>query len=264
VTALLVVTAVVAMVVTTTDRPIITPSHSALVELTRTALELFAVAALAGLGSMILLQTAKVSFRLRGIYQERQIVAWLGRPAVAELIGGLGGHVAGRGPRAGDRRSLFDLPIEQVAAQISAVTDLALVEPVRYRSLLDALVGRGGKPMLDALMARGSAAGESSVTPRGVRRHAPSEDAEADDLRLEVGQLVRTGIAALQVSVGRRWTFYLRMSAVLLSAALAAVSAVLARLPGPLTLALLSVTLVFGGFFAWLAHDLAALVRRRP
>jgi hypothetical protein len=48
-----------------------------------------------------------------------------------------------------------------------------------------------------------------------------------------------------------------------LSAALAAGTAALARLPGPLTLALLTATPMFGGFFAWLADDLAALVWRR-
>jgi len=145
-------------------------------ELVGTGLRALAFAGLVGVAAMALLQTTKVLLRLRGKYQERQVLLWIyhrhpagSEQAMRELLEGLGGHRSGQVDR-GDLRRLFDLPIEQVTAQIGAVADLAVAEPSRYQELLRALAGRPAtaRSRISSRMRRGL-----PVSPQRRRNRGP-------------------------------------------------------------------------------------------
>jgi hypothetical protein len=118
---------------------------------------LFSLAA--GTGSMAIIQLAKQIFGVRSYYQERSVRQWLvgrggaaGGPAYDDLVRALGYGKRAKGSQGtegefgrSEARALFNLPVDQLAAQVSLAADLALSEPGDYPNRLAVLtVGRDG------------------------------------------------------------------------------------------------------------------------
>jgi len=207
---------------------------------------IFWFAVICGLASMATVEAAKRLAGLRGLYQRNQVVRWLddrsGTPATADAALAELDQALGRPPMAGNsrparsgddsrkRRALYDLPIGQLVAQVGIAADLALTDTSRYQSLLSVLTG------------------EASPT------------AKKGDERVRQSQLLRTALDQLQISVGDRWRRYVQGTALWLSGAYGLALGYLLDMPGRSVYVIAG--LFIGGFFAWLARDLAGGVER--
>jgi hypothetical protein len=200
-----------------------------------TAGELVGIVVVSGISSMAIVQVVKSLLGLRGLYQRRQVIRWFtqqqgGYQGYLEFLSALAAaNVSNRDPR-----YLFDLPIEQLCAQVSGAADMALASPSQFDAFLKCLVGY-------------------------LRTDSASDDA---DRQIRVSHYVRSSIDELQVSVGHRWRRYVRSTAVWLSGligiAIVEASQTSTRARGLDVLA----ALLVGGFVAWFARDVAALVER--
>jgi hypothetical protein len=161
--------------------------------------------------------------------------------------------LGGRAKRA--LRDVFDLPIEQLCAQISSAADLAITEPDRNAELLLGLMGPTGLTHIDSL------APPQRIVDGRIERKEPAHSEKADAYS-PVAQGVRTGIDVMQISVGQRWRRGVQGSAVLISGILGVIGVFFARVTWPTRGLFILAALVFGGFFAWLVRDLTAIVER--
>ena len=203
-----------------------------------TASQLVGIIVVSGISSMAIVQIFKSLLGLRGLYQERQLKQWF-----VQQPDGSSGYIEFRmaltAADASDRgiRYLFDLPIDQLCAQVSGAADVALASPAQFGAFLRCLAGERAFS-IDA----GSGAEE--------------------DRQIRLSHYVRAGIDQLQVSVGHRWRRYVRSAAVglsgLIGIAIVEASLVPTRQRGLDILA----ALLVGGFVAWFARDVAALVER--
>jgi hypothetical protein len=197
--------------------------------------QMIAVAAVAGVASMAVVQVVKSLFGLRGLYQQRQVKRWIegrpgGRRGYQQFLDVLTPADAGDEERS-ERSYLFDLPIEQLCAQVSGAADLALESP--NGEYVDFLNSLAGKSLTDA---RGN--------------------------QIQSSHSIRAGIDQLQVSVGHRWRAYIRATAVWLSGLIGI--AIVVASPSPAHqrgLDILAAVLV-GGFISWFARDITAVVER--
>jgi len=203
--------------------------------------QVIAVSAVAGVASMATVQVVKSLSGLRGLYQQRQVKAWLerrpgGAKGYSQFLKALTPADTG-GKKPSDLRYLFNLPIEQLCAQVSSAADLALESPPEhFDQFLRSIAG-------------------SSAPPR-TSPWVPGGD------QIQFSHNIRTGIDQLQVSVGHRWRTYIRATAVWLSG-LIGVAIVEASHPPARErgLGILASVLV-GGFLSWFARDVAAVVER--
>jgi hypothetical protein len=202
---------------------------------------------------MATVEIAKRLVGLRSVYQRRQVELWLwekaeGRPsyliALADLDQALGLATGAERSSVSEsvsqnnakrrRRTLFDLPIGQLVAQISAAIDTGFADPNRYQALLSVLVG------------------ESFLTER--RANVSGSD------RMRESQQIRTAIDQLQISVGERWRRYVQGTALWLSGLYGFALAFLLNIPGRSVYVLSA--LFIGGLFSWIARDVASGVER--
>jgi hypothetical protein len=172
---------------------------------------------LIGVASMALIQSIRAIYPVRGLFQEWCVARWLswhsdlGRDS-RELVNKLlSVAVAAHG------RSVFDLPAEQLLAQIGAAADLVVSFPRDHERLLHALVGEAGAG--DASSYFGL-----SGSPMKTNLSGTSGESEYVDLRNRVAQHIQRRIDGLQISMGRRWRIILRLAAVGLGALFAFVA----------------------------------------
>lgn len=211
-----------------------------------TARHVFIVLLAAGFASMATIQVVKSLLGLRGLYQHRQIWLWFsdespgpdGKPddqAYRQLLKALSMS------RSESAAAIFDLPIEQLSAQISSAADFALTKPDEFKRFLSRLTNEKSEKSVPA----------SPAEPKGT--------AISD---LDLHYYVRAGIDSLQATVGYRWRNYVRTTAMWLSGLFGVViveaSSVPARERGLDVLA----SLVIGGFISWLARDITAAIER--
>jgi hypothetical protein len=209
--------------------------------------------AFSGVLSMALVEVAKRLFGIRGLYQRRQIRQWFversdpsgGQSAFAELLVAVGLNKAEGSQRQQKRSGLkrlrfeqdlerfFDLPMEQLAAQVSDAVEVAITNPREYRSML---AGLGAPP-----------------NDYGAKGGGLTHEVERN-----LALSARAGIDALQISVGERWRRYVRSTAVWVSGA---VGVLLTRY-GDFTEAsrptFILTALFLGGAVAWSARDVSA------
>ncbi|HET9893467.1 MAG TPA: hypothetical protein VFQ44_00785 [Streptosporangiaceae bacterium] len=197
-----------------------------------TAREAFVVLLASGFASMATIQVAKSLLGLRGLYQERQLWRWFdgGGVGFSELRAAL--SLSDK-----SEKSIFDLPIEQLAAQVSAAADFALAEPGRYPDFLRLLTRQG-----------------SSVD-------IPSEaDPGGDEISRHY--LIRAGIDQLQATVGYRWRNYVRSTAMWLSGLYGIAIVECSRVTGAERGLDILASLLVGGFVSWFARDVTAAIER--
>jgi hypothetical protein len=200
--------------------------------------QVLAVAALSGALSCAILEAAKRLFRVRGIYQQRQVTKWLGggdqtkgHSAARDMLSAAGyGHAASNDMSdyrlRADTLQLFDLPIEQLAAQFGSAAEEALSQRDKYPALAQSL-----------------------------SRFSP-DSASDESLRA-----VRVAVDQLQISLGNRWRRYVGGTAMWLSGlvGIVLIDHGMAR-DAPRIGAFAA--LLLGGFFAWVIRDAAAAVER--
>lgn len=215
-----------------------------------TARQVFVVLVAAGFASMAVIQVAKSLLGLRGLYQHRQLLIWFGGhkdPAYHELLKALNllGH---------SLRGIFDLPIEQLSAQISAAADFALTDPDRYERFLSSLTGTGIAPP------RPPAAPEVGPALVAPETAAPTVGPDSDQMTLHY--YVRASIDRLQATIGYRWRNYVRSTAMWLSGLFGIAIVEASRVTGLERGLDILAALLVGGFFSWLARDITASIER--
>jgi len=207
-----------------------------------------------GLCSMVVIEVAKRLLGFRGIYQSRQVRVWLMSRApnekdgssaydrLVEILGGLPGSASWRGTSyVAYLRRLFDLPIEQLSAQIRLAADAVIVNPWRDKALIAAFAGR------NVVLA--------------AEKDALGTEGPAFD-EVEVVQFINGGIDALQITVGEGWRRYIRTIAAIVSGALGVAFLKLVPVHYVSSELYILASLVLGGFFAWFLRDLAAVVEK--
>lgn len=213
---------------------------------------LFSLAA--GAGSMAVIQLAKQILGMRAFYQQYRVRRWLeGRgetatwkPAYEDLIRALGyGKGKKRTLRGSEERALFNLPVEQLAAQVSLAADLTLRYPREYGSLLDALTGQRE---------------DAERKPSASNGNAVASEATERDIRLSYQ--VRGGVDGLQLYVGQGWRRTVRLAAVLISGLLGVTWFRFLKIYPSLSVAYILSALILGGFISWFLRDLVAIAER--
>jgi hypothetical protein len=194
-----------------------------------------AVALLSGLAAMVTVQTVKQLLPLRGWFNRKQVALWLaGREGPSEdamtlLADGLDN--GGRSRFA----DVFNLPAEQLTAQIAMVTDQLIQQQ------------RASAPLLEVLISAGL---ESRIDTETV--------ASTEEIWSAVSFEVSAAIDQLQIYLAGRWRHYLQLTSWWLAGgfglALAASHVINVN-----ALAATIVALVAGGFVAWFARDLTAI-----
>ncbi len=145
------------------------------------------------------------------------------------------------------RRALYDLPIGQLVAQIGIAAELALADPTHYAALLTAIVRETPASRVQV---------PATVTAAGAGAH-PTENRDAP---VRQSQLLRAALDQLQISVADRWRRYVQGTALWLSGAYGLALGYLLNMPGRSVYVIAG--LFIGGFFAWLARDLAGGIER--
>jgi len=228
-------------------------------------------ALLCGLVAFATVEIMKRIFDLRGLYQYRQTRIWLRRraeehrqlqeppdasshevaeptsrraDAFEELLEAMG-YVRKAQSRPArlleqlEELRIFNLPTEQLAAQISAAADAMLVERGKRTEFLAALTG---------------------LSPTAITSLSGKEAPE--NLEYQLAQRIRAGVDRLQISLAERWRGYVQGAAVWIAGAS---GVVLARLlpPGSGSEArYVLAALLIGGILAWVTRDLTATLER--
>jgi hypothetical protein len=254
-----------------------------------------------GLASMATIEVAKRLFGLRSHYQRLQVTAWLrnrtAQPAPGSSGSARDGLVAEPGASGEldkamgldeesshlQRRWLFDLPIDQLVAQVSSAVDIALADPAGYQLLLEAISGQATAAIAPAPAKAASAAiavdpadaavrataavqagvatGASSAVPVGAA--APLRGAEESaDSEFRRSQRVRSGLDQLQISVGGRWRRYVQGTALWLSGLYGILLVFITRAPSSARPEYIIGALLIGGMLSWVARDIAAVIER--
>jgi hypothetical protein len=212
---------------------------------------LLVIAVGAGIAAMATVQFWKVVFRPRGAFHRQQLEREF-RGSLAQVLG-VGapqgpprspeGPFDGR-PTVDPIDELLENPTEVVMGQLRSAADYILVRPEGFESTLEMLAGSAGK--------------------EAVRRYLePHPVMESDEALIAVRFFVEQRLNLLHVALKERWRRYVRLAAVIVAGSTGLIVISLSPLgPGPKLVAI-GAALMWGGFFAWFARDLVALVERR-
>jgi hypothetical protein len=222
-----------------------------------------------GILTMALIQTAKDAMPLRRWFQQWWVRRWLEsqrQKAATEAEGPplLNPESARRDlerlATGGDAGSLYDLPIEQLCAQINAAALIVLDYPWRHVDLLRCLAVGVGWSDLEALLD----VREIAERPRSQQ----SEDdrrrlADIADPRNRVGHQIQRNIDALQIAAGFRWKLGLQIASIVISALIVVTGLRFLGAPTPMRNApLYLLAAILSGFVAPVARDLVAALER--
>ncbi|MCX6829894.1 MAG: hypothetical protein NT002_11530 [candidate division Zixibacteria bacterium] len=205
---------------------------------------------------MAIIQLFKVS--VRSIFHSFSVHKWLHG-------GGLCNRNNIEGPRnchifdnlislstSGNAKSLFKLPLEQLCGQIATAAQVALSYPDKNEELLFAFVGSDEQS-------------KASVEKYIELKKSPlSTEGNQDALiesRNRVGHAIQRNIDSLQVSVGYRWRFYLKLAAIVLSALLMSRFSIFKSEDVGFYIIYFA-TAIFAGYAASIARDIVAAVER--
>ncbi|MFF4427052.1 hypothetical protein ACFY04_41005 [Streptomyces sp. NPDC001549] len=190
-----------------------------------------------GLASMATVEALKQLTGIRGWYQRSQVANWMMRR-----------HRRAPWPRSLHPgmefidRQAFDLPIEQLAAQISAAADSAWA--IRRHGQIEFLEALAGD--LDGI--------DETYRP------AEAQDGPFSPREVQAAERVQRGVDQLQISVGHSWRRFVRASALWVSGAYGIALAGALSIGG-IGVHILAAVLI-GGVFAWILHDIAAVIER--
>ena len=162
-----------------------------------------------------------------------------------------------------EHRAFYDLPSEQLVAQMNAAAQVAFDYPSRYASVLAAL--SQGADIKDVLLTLGAS---TANLPPGAPEPAadPAGDAslqqEIANARNRVGNRIQRNLDGAQIALGNRWQLYMQLSAIVIAIVLLETS-VLASSSGDLGAAVLAIPIgIAGGYFAPVARDLVVALQK--
>ena len=152
----------------------------------------------------------------------------------------------------------FDLPLEQLMAQLGYATDQALdrLFPVRSSDSAPSQATSAEPPDAADDARRGSP--EYKLLARLVGEASLKGKVDPTMLRIET----QAALDDLQVSVGNAWRWRLRLTSCVLAALFALVALLYVPVPPGSKIAALAGSFLLGGFFAGFFRDLAAIVER--
>jgi hypothetical protein len=247
--------------------------HQATANLVTFAVQTLTLSAVMGFAAMATLETLKRLFHLRGRF-------FFARAAGPEFLQLVQPNRSAKSAEAdyGANILRFDLPLEQIMAQLGHAADQALLElfpdpPEPAKSTDPAKPAGPPKPAGPAEAA--DQGHESPPTPAATRedtaeykflarllgKDALTKANTADDqamLRLDA----QAALDNLQVSVGNAWRWRLRLAASVLSAVFALVALIFVSVPPGSKIVALASSFLLGGFLAGFFRDLAAIVER--
>jgi hypothetical protein len=199
---------------------------------------MLSVGLLCGATAFATMEILKRVFGLRGRYQQRQTRIWLrGSVAYDQLLDAMGADRA-------SAQHTFNLPMEQLAALVSAAADVAL-RSGRHQQLVVSLSRLD--PEENPSLYWGGDTGDSP---------------EARDASAELAQRVRAGVDQLQISLGERWRRYVQSAVLWIAGAYGiAFFGEGQGLPGGEGQFVLA-AMILGGPVAWILKDLAAVIER--
>ncbi len=198
--------------------------------------DLLMFALLCALASFAVVEVLKRLFNLRGWYQLERTRLWFAErtkdegQAFRHLVDAMGVSDLPR-----DVRQLFNLPTEQLAAQIGVAADVALTSPGRYEELIGGLTGRSF-------------------------REGEGDKMEEDERLRHMAQRVRAGVDQLQITLGEEWRRSIQ-GAVMWIAGVFGIGFAFAGDVGQAAHArYVLVALILGGVLAWTVRDLSRVV----
>jgi hypothetical protein len=255
-----------------------------------TAERTFTYALVFGLLAMATVEVVKRLTPVRAIYARRYLATWLNwrlegvpegrQQAIGQLIQALqlspetdGLETAELGGQWIRWRHLwlwgrgvsgpFNLPTEQLVAQISAALERCTQNPDQYTALLQAFApGVDLDRPTDDVEPSGSGA---SSGKRRRRRRKPDGEPPAsrpDSRRLDFAEESALTLDQLQTMMGGTWRAAVRAVACLLSGGFAAWAVGSNQFLEVNSNAYILTSLVLGGFLAWTARDVAAIIER--
>lgn len=235
------------------------PKATQLAEATRVATNLVLLAMLTGVGGMATVQFWKVLFRARGAFHRRELERYFGDDA-AHLLDELGEDATSKDGTLfrPDLNEVLDSPTEILLAQISALAEHLMLHPLQ----VDSVLHRDPYPLLKRLAGpSGWRAVDNYKSQLSQKQTAESE--EAVDVLSVLRYLVERNLDVLLITFRNKWRRRVRMLAVVVTAAIGALAMAVADV-GPVieVFGIFSAGLI-GGFFSWLARDIAALTERR-
>jgi hypothetical protein len=235
--------------------------------LSGTALTFAGALAIAGTLSMAILQVIKELTPVRGLYQRRWLEGWFKRRAEMFVIEAV--HVGASdavkqllpidGAKAqsvlvelatgGEASAFYDLPIEQVVAQMNAAAQIVLEYPRIYFPLLAVLSqGAAMEDVSRVVQADDAAGGEGKLAPL--------------DARNRVGHRIQRNLDGIQIALGSRWKLWMQLVAISLTILFVEAAIVTNVKEYTFVTVLVGVILgVVGGYLAPVTRDLVAALQ---
>jgi hypothetical protein len=142
-----------------------------------------------------------------------------------------------------DRLRTFSLPIEQLAAQISAAGDAAFTSPREFPALYASLVGE-----------------PSHEEPSSHEKPSLQAERYASEREMAVAQRVRASIDQMQIAISERWRRDVQGAAIWVAGLWGIGLSHAANRAGASEPRYVLSALLLGGVFAWIARDIAAAI----
>lgn len=204
-------------------------------------LHLLALSLIAGTASMAVVEVRKRLSRTRGRFHLIELESHLGESPFF-LLGF---------PRYGSREEMIrrlDIPLEQVVALLASAAEQAVLKPIENRWLLYSIGG--------------AQAAEAAANISELSENSEPDETKLGEQHALLRQAVEQGLDFLQIDLGSRWRFRQRVEAILVAGGVG-LGALLLTDTGPsVKAAVLATTLFWGGFFAWLARDVVAVIEK--
>lgn len=219
----------------------------------------FTSVAAVGVLTMAIIQTAKDLFPIRQKYQRCRVRRWLSEKNAVSA--GEAEEDLVRMATDGDRKALYDLPVEQLCGQISAASQLLMDNPSGHENLFRAVASSAAPQDIQLLLS-------PPDVVREPRNELKGEDLELYDsyvdARNRMAHQIQRAIDGLQIAIGFRWKFYLQFTSIVLSAVIAGFAVWLfSGLQGAGTkLGATFAVAILGGFLAPVARDLVASLQQ--
>jgi hypothetical protein len=208
--------------------------------------DLLMFAVLCAFASFAAVEVLKRLFNLRGWYQLERTKSWFAERApehddraFEQLVDAIGISYGSR-----DVGRLFNLPTEQLAAQVGVAADIALISRENPARADEQASSRTGYEALIAALAGTGREGQADVT---------------EDERY-LAQRVRTGVDQLQITLGQDWRRAVQGAVMWIAGLFAIGLSYVADVGSEAHARYVLVALILGGVLAWSLRDLSRVI----
>jgi hypothetical protein len=152
-----------------------------------------------------------------------------------------------------DARYFFDLPLEQLMAQLGGALQIAIGDARRNRALLLCFAGASQQEVVDLATRHGE---------QTLPEETTSENAAVVQARTVLAERVTRGLDAVQIIIGHRWRWFIRSVAAAVCALIGVVAVEFAGTTGATSILLWLIAAVPGTYFAWFTRDVTSAIER--